>query len=130
MSSSKPAIGFCGLGAMGFGMATHLVKSGYPVTGFDVWAPTLEKFAAAGGTPSNSLSESAKDKLFYVCMVATAQQAQEAIFAAGGILEGLPSGATLYLCSTVPSAYAQGVEKELRERGRGDVHFVDAPVSG
>ncbi|PVH94943.1 oxidoreductase-like protein [Periconia macrospinosa] len=128
--SSKPAIGFCGLGAMGFGMATHLVKSGYAVTGFDVWAPTLEKFAAAGGTPSSSLSDSAKDKAFYVCMVATAQQAQDAIFGAGGILEGLPNGATLYLCSTVPSAYAQGVEKELKERGRGDVYFVDAPVSG
>ncbi|KAF1958922.1 oxidoreductase-like protein [Byssothecium circinans] len=128
--SSKPEIGFCGLGAMGFGMATHLIKSGYSVTGFDVWKPTLEKFAAAGGTPSTSLSESAKDKAFYVCMVATAQQAQEAIFGDDGILKELPKGATLFLTSTVPSAYAQSVEKELRERGREDVYFIDAPVSG
>ncbi|KAF2643279.1 oxidoreductase-like protein [Massarina eburnea CBS 473.64] len=128
--ASKPDIGFCGLGAMGFGMATHLLKSGYSVTGFDVWKPTLEKFAAAGGTPSTSLSESAKDKTLYVCMVATAQQAQEAIFKDGGILQGLPKGATLILTSTVPSAYAQSVEKELKERGRDDVYFIDAPVSG
>ncbi|CAI6335716.1 unnamed protein product [Periconia digitata] len=128
--TTKPAIGFCGLGAMGFGMATHLVKSGYAVTGFDVWAPTLEKFAAAGGTPSTSLRASAQDKAFYVCMVATAKQAQDAIFGPDGILEGLPAGATLYLCSTVPSAYAAGVDKELGARGRGDVMFVDAPVSG
>ncbi|KAF2691966.1 oxidoreductase-like protein [Lentithecium fluviatile CBS 122367] len=128
--SSKPAIGFCGLGAMGFGMATHLIKQGYTVTGFDVWAPTLEKFKAAGGTPSTSLSESAKDKQYYICMVATAQQAQTAIFGDDGIVKGLPKGATLLLTSTVPSAYAKSVEKELKDIGRDDIFFIDAPVSG
>ncbi|KAF2270962.1 hypothetical protein CC78DRAFT_7371 [Lojkania enalia] len=127
---SKPAIGFCGLGAMGFGMATHLVKQGYPVTGFDVWPPSLEKFAAAGGQTSTSLSESAREKQFYVVMVATAQQAQSAIFGNDGILKELPGGATLVLCSTVPSEYAKSVEKELKGVGRGDVFFIDAPVSG
>lgn len=29
-------IGFIGLGAMGFGMATHLVKSNFCVIGYDV----------------------------------------------------------------------------------------------
>ncbi|KAF2867909.1 NAD binding domain of 6-phosphogluconate dehydrogenase-domain-containing protein [Massariosphaeria phaeospora] len=128
--STKPAIGFCGLGAMGFGMATHLVKSGYAVTGFDVYAPTLEKFKAAGGIPSTSLSDSAKEKEYYICMVATAQQAQTAIFGDEGILKGLPKGATLLLCSTVPSAYAKSVQKELKDVGREDVLFIDAPVSG
>ena len=130
--SEKPAIGFAGLGAMGFGMATHLVKSGYSVTGFDVWAPTLEKFKAAGGIPATTLAESAKDKTFYIVMVATAQQAQSALFESedGGVVSSLPQGATLLLCSTVPSAYAQSVEKELQEKGRGDIFFIDAPVSG
>jgi 3-hydroxyisobutyrate dehydrogenase len=132
MASSKPAIGFAGLGAMGFGMATHLVKQGYAVTGFDVWQPTLDKFKAAGGIPSKTLSESAKDKQFYVVMVATAQQAQQAVFDAedGGIISTLPKGATLILCSTVPSSYAIALEKQLKEVGREDVHFIDAPVSG
>ncbi|KAF5850964.1 hypothetical protein GGP41_010611 [Bipolaris sorokiniana] len=128
--SSKPQIGFCGLGAMGIGMATHLVKQGYPVTGFDVYPPSLEKFAKAGGTPSSSLSASAKDKPFYIVMVASAAQAQPALFDADGIVNALPQGATLLLCSTVPSAYAQAVEKELVEIGRSDIAFIDAPVSG
>jgi 3-hydroxyisobutyrate dehydrogenase len=130
--ASKPEIGFCGLGAMGFGMATHLVKSGHTVTGFDVWAPTLEKFKAAGGIPCSSLSESAKDKDWYIVMVATAQQAQSALFEGedGGIVKALPQGATLLLCSTVPSSYAQSVEKELKEKGREDIFFIDSPVSG
>ncbi|KAF2192819.1 oxidoreductase-like protein [Zopfia rhizophila CBS 207.26] len=133
--SSKPAIGFCGLGAMGFGMATHLVKSGYPVSGFDVYAPTLEKFNAARGTPAMTLTESAKNKNFYVCMVATAQQAESALFSnedgkKEGVVYHLPQGAVLLLCSTVPSAYAKDVERKLGEVKRGDIHFIDCPVSG
>ncbi|KAL1796926.1 hypothetical protein ACET3X_005466 [Alternaria dauci] len=128
--SSKPQIGFCGLGAMGMGMATHLVKQGYPVTGFDVYPPSLEKFKTAGGTPSSSLSESAKDKPFYIVMVASAMQAQPALFDKDGIVNALPKGATLLLCSTVPSAYAKSVEKELVDIGRDDILFIDAPVSG
>ncbi|KAI4703302.1 hypothetical protein J4E81_002180 [Alternaria sp. BMP 2799] len=128
--SSKPQIGFCGLGAMGMGMATHLVKQGYPVTGFDVYPPSLEKFKAAGGTPSTSLSDSAKDKPFYIVMVASAMQAQPALFDKDGIVNALPKGATLLLCSTVPSAYAKSVEKELVDIGRDDILFIDAPVSG
>lgn len=42
----------------------------------------------------------------------------------------LPQGATFLLCSTVPSAYAQSVEKELKARGRDDILFIDSPVSG
>ncbi|KAF2477238.1 uncharacterized protein BDR25DRAFT_371264 [Lindgomyces ingoldianus] len=128
--SPKPPIGFCGLGAMGFGMATHLVKSGYIVTGFDVWTPTLEKFKTAGGVSTPSLSESAKDKAFYVVMVATAQQADSALFGEEGIVQSLPKEATLLLCSTVPSSYAQAVEVRLKDVGRSDIFFIDAPVSG
>jgi 3-hydroxyisobutyrate dehydrogenase len=115
---------------MGIGMATHLVKQGYPVTGFDLYQPSLDKFSAAGGTPSKSLSGSATDKPFYIVMVATQWQAQPALFDKEGIVNALPKGATILLCSTVPSAYAKSVEKELKDIGREDVLFIDAPVSG
>jgi 3-hydroxyisobutyrate dehydrogenase len=115
---------------MGIGMATHLVKQGYPVTGFDLYQPSLDKFSAAGGTPSKSLSGSATDKPFYIVMVATQWQAQPALFGKEGIVNALPKGATILLCSTVPSAYAKSVEKELKNIGREDILFIDAPVSG
>ena len=34
-------VGFIGLGAMGFGMATHLLKSNFAVIGYDVRMPFL-----------------------------------------------------------------------------------------
>lgn len=127
----KPSIGFCGLGAMGFGMATHLVRRGYAVTGFDVHAPTLARFEAAGGQTAASLRASAQDKDFYIVMVASQWQAQDALFGASdGIAGALPRSATLVLCSTVPSVYAQQVARQLAAMGRDDVFFLDAPVSG
>lgn len=85
---SKPSIGFVGLGAMGFGMATHLVKEGYPVHGFDVFPASVERFASAGGIPSSSLQDSAQGKDFYVCMVASAPQVQSVLFGEEGIVAG------------------------------------------
>ncbi|KAJ5802709.1 uncharacterized protein N7503_005159 [Penicillium pulvis] len=127
---SKPAIGFVGLGAMGFGMATNLVKEGYPVHGFDVFPASVERFKDAGGIPASSLQDSASEKQYYICMVASAPQVQSVLFGEGGIVAGLPQNATLILCSTVPASYAQSVAKELVQHGRGDIHFIDAPVSG
>ncbi|KAI1495913.1 NAD binding domain of 6-phosphogluconate dehydrogenase-domain-containing protein [Biscogniauxia marginata] len=129
--TAKPEISFIGLGAMGFGMATNLVNQGYRVTGFDVWPPTLERFRAAGGDVATTPAEAVKDKNYCVCMVATAQQAQ-AVLLEGEypVVPALPAGATLLLCSTVPCAYVQSLEAQLAERGRGDVHLIDCPVSG
>jgi 3-hydroxyisobutyrate dehydrogenase len=84
----KPSVGFVGLGAMGFGMATHLVKEGYPVHGFDVFPASVDRFKAAGGIPASSLKESAAGKLYYVCMVASAPQAQSVLFGEDGIVSG------------------------------------------
>lgn len=131
MASSKPAISFIGLGAMGFGMATHLVKQGYRVTGFDVWQPTLDRFREAGGFTATTPAEAVADKNYCICMVATAQQAQAVLFEGPEpAVPALPSGASLLLCSTVPCAYVQNLGKQLAESGRADILLIDAPVSG
>ncbi|KAI1866679.1 uncharacterized protein JN550_007532 [Neoarthrinium moseri] len=129
--SSKPDIAFIGLGAMGFGMATNLVKQGYSVTGFDVWAPTLEKFKAAGGLTATTPSDAVKGKDYVVVMVATAAQAQAVLIEGeNAALPSLSKGAALLLCSTVPASYVRGLAAQLAEMGRNDVFLVDAPVSG
>ncbi|KAI0554635.1 NAD binding domain of 6-phosphogluconate dehydrogenase-domain-containing protein [Xylaria curta] len=127
----KPRIAFIGLGAMGFGMATHLIKQGYAVTGFDIWPPTLERFRAAGGNTATTPSEAVRGHDYVVCMVATAAQAQSVLFEGESpALPALSEGVSLLLCSTVPCAYVQSLEAQLAEKGRGDVLLVDCPVSG
>ncbi|KAI0389175.1 NAD binding domain of 6-phosphogluconate dehydrogenase-domain-containing protein [Xylariaceae sp. FL0594] len=129
--TSKPDIAFIGLGAMGFGMATHLVKQGYAVTGFDVWGPTLERFKAAGGLTASSPADAVHGKDYVVCMVATAQQAQSVLLdGENPAIDAFEKDASLLLCSTVPCGYVQSLAMQLATRGRGDVLLVDAPVSG
>ncbi|KAK3986565.1 hypothetical protein QBC44DRAFT_247948, partial [Cladorrhinum sp. PSN332] len=131
MADSKPPISFIGLGAMGFGMATHLIKQGYKVTGFDVWAPTLKKFEAAGGISATTPAEAVAGKDFSVVMVATAQQAQSVLLdGPSPAVSSLPQGAVVLLCSTVPSEYVQALQAQLQAIGRGDILLVDSPVSG
>lgn len=79
-SQPKPSIGFVGLGAMGFGMATHLVSQGYPVKGYDVFPKSVERFRDAGGLPASTLEESARGNRYYICMVASEPQAQSVLF--------------------------------------------------
>jgi 3-hydroxyisobutyrate dehydrogenase len=87
-------IGFAGLGAMGFGMATHLVKAGHNVCGFDVYEPSLARFKEAGGDISASPKEAAQGKDFFICMVANSNQADSVLFnAKNGAVQGkLASG--------------------------------------
>ncbi|EJT97678.1 hypothetical protein DACRYDRAFT_97085 [Dacryopinax primogenitus] len=128
---SKPTIGFIGLGAMGFGMATHLVSLGHPVTGFDVWPPTLERFKAAGGAVATTPADAVRECAFCICMVASAPQAQSALFDGdAAAIKALPKGAALLLASTVSSAYATSVASQLVDLNRADVQFIDCPVSG
>jgi len=49
MSTPARAVGFIGLGQMGFGMAENLLKAGHDVLAYDVAAEPLARFAARGG---------------------------------------------------------------------------------
>lgn len=83
-------VAFVGLGAMGFGMAAHLVKTGYKVVGFDVHEPTRARFKEAGGKISHSAREAARGANFFICMVANSQQADSVLFGSeAGVVEGI-----------------------------------------
>lgn len=80
MASSSRNIGFAGLGAMGFGMASHLVKEGHNVTGFDVYEPSLARFKEVGGQTTSSPREAARGSQYFISMVANSQQAESVLF--------------------------------------------------
>ena len=131
MGSTKPRLVFAGLGAMGFGMASHLIKSGFPVAGYDVYEPSLERFVAKGGGFANSPREAAKNVEFFICMVATSTQATPLLFdSENGAVTSLPKNATILMCSTVAPAYIEEVSQRLQDFDRSDIRIIDSPVSG
>ncbi len=130
--ASKPIIGFAGLGAMGGGMATNLVKEGFTVYGFDVYQPLVDKFVEAGGKPAKTPKEAASQADFFVSMVANGAQNSSLLFEGDdAVVRGLGKGKTFILCSTTPTTFPQEIRTRLdKESNRSDVKFLDCPVSG
>ncbi|WRX19562.1 Fructose-bisphosphate aldolase [Theobroma cacao] len=125
-SKTVNRVGFIGLGAMGFGMATHLVKSNFCVLGYDVYRPTLIRFESAGGLIGTSPADVSKDVDVLVVMVTNEAQAESVLYGDLGAVSALPSGASIILSSTVSPAFVSQLE---RHEGK-DLKLVDAPVSG
>ncbi|KAM3703066.1 hypothetical protein ACB098_04G067500 [Castanea mollissima] len=128
-SSTVNRIGFIGLGAMGFGMATHLLRSNFCVLGYDAYKPTLTRFFEAGGLVCNSPAEASKDVDVLIIMVTNEAQAESVIYGDLGAVSALPSGASIILSSTVSPGFVSQLEQRLINDSK-NLKLVDAPVSG
>ncbi|TVY51421.1 L-threonate dehydrogenase [Lachnellula cervina] len=137
--SDPSKVAFLGLGAMGFGMATNLLHHFPNTTGFDVWAPTLSRFTAAGGNAAQTPVAAVKGAKYVVFMVTSAAQILSCLFdestdtdtsTSTSAATALEKGAIVILCSTTPPDHARAVRQKLDAVGRSDVAVVDAPVSG
>lgn len=85
------SIGFAGLGAMGFGMACNLSsKQQYHVIGYDIFAPSAQRFADQGGLIGESPRAVAQTSDFLICMAANSQQIDQILFSEEtGALKGM-----------------------------------------
>jgi len=120
-------VGFIGLGDMGMGMATNLLKQGFPLTGFDLRESRLEELEKIGGKRAGSCREvgEASDTVFV--MVLNGNQVNQAIFGDDGLTEGLKPGSTIVISATIHPFEVRALEAPLAEMG---IHLIDTPVSG
>jgi L-threonate 2-dehydrogenase len=121
------AIGFIGLGAMGFGMAASLCRAGFAVTGYDLREETLERLLERGGARGTTPAEAAQGAQLLFVMVVNDAQVEAALFGEHGAAAALARGATVVLSSTVPADFVRDLAARLAEHG---LHLLDAPVSG
>lgn len=142
-SESTPHVAFLGLGAMGFAMSTHLVRSGIQVTGFDIYQPTLDRWTAACKQIQETENSKARFSTTTSCpeavqsganivilMVATHYHVNSALFDSGAV-KHLPKDIPVLIMATVPPTYPLEVRQRLdNEFSRPDIKLVDAPVSG
>lgn len=140
---ARPKIAFIGLGAMGFAMSTHLVRNSFPVTGYDIYEPTLTRWQAAcesikaSETPTasfkttTSVTSAVKSAEVVLLMVATHHHVNSALFSDPEVIASIPRNVPILLMSTVPPTYPGEVRKRLNsEFARDDIPLIDAPVSG
>ncbi len=119
---------FLGLGNMGRPMALNLARAGHDVRGFDVAAPAMQAFAAAGGTPAADRDAALADADVVLTMLPAGEHVRAAYQGPGGIIARVAAaGALLIDCSTIDVASARAVAAAAQAAG---LAMVDAPVSG
>jgi 3-hydroxyisobutyrate dehydrogenase-like beta-hydroxyacid dehydrogenase len=116
---------------MGIGMATSLAKAGFPVCGYDIYPPSVERFLKLGEKASRAQTpaDAAVDAQVLVLMVQNAVQAEDVLFGSGKAADSLPNDSVVILSSTVPPSFVRDLRSRLVGLGR-NIDLVDAPVSG
>ena len=120
-------ISYLGLGTMGGGMASNLLKAGYKLT---VWNRSSEKckpFARQGARVAESPADAVRDADLVIYCLSNDQVVQEVVFGTNGILTGIKAGQIVTDMSTVLPATSLREQAAYSKRG---VDFLDAPVFG
>ncbi len=127
MNDDPSLVAFIGLGRMGAGMSSNLLRKGFRVRAFDVRPETAARLEAEGGTFAVSPGDAAEGAQVAIVMVLTAQQVEQVLFGADGIVPRLAPGSTIIVCSTVSPAAIAAIEDRCSKAGH---HVLDCPVTG
>lgn len=121
-----PAIGFIGLGNMGFPMAARLLQTGHEVVAFDNAAAALDAAVQLGARPAQSPKDVGDQAETVLASLPTPQVSLTVAAGADGVLHGARVRRYLDL-STIGSAVAQQISLILASR---TIAALDCPVSG
>lgn len=119
-------VGFVGIGNMGFGMASNVLKAGYEVNAFDLNPVALDRFQAIGGGVCGSNAELAAQSDVIFVMTMNGQQAESAMFGENGLCSTIKPGSVIIVTASCGTAYM----KKLGEMMPKDVYLIDSPVTG
>ncbi len=127
MAVSAQRIAVIGLGSMGFGMATSLLRAGFAVTGCDVSADSVARFKATGGRGAARAAEAVRDAEIVVSVVVNAAQTEAILFGNDGALDAMAPGAVFVSAATMDPEIAKRLAARVEASGR---LYLDAPISG
>ncbi len=129
-SGGAARVAFLGLGKMGSGMASNLVKAGHDVAVYDVFPDAVKALADEGARPAETAEAAVEGAGYVVSMLPTGAHSTAVYIGEGGkggLLSRLDETTTVLDCSTIDAATARTIGAAAAERGIG---FMDAPVSG
>ncbi len=119
-------VGVVGLGSMGYGIASSLLRAGHQVYGADVNATAVARLRAEGAAIEDAIA-AASTLNALVVVVLNAAQTEEVLFGKDGFTSKLSTGAVVILCVTVAPDYARSVADRC---AAFRLQFLDAPISG
>lgn len=119
-------VGFIGLGHMGAGMATNLLKAGHDVTVYNRTRAKVETLVTLGAKAAASMSDACHGDVV-MTMLANDEAVNDVVFGDGGIIRSLPVGAIHVSSSTISVALSDRLAAAHAKAGQ---RFVTAPVFG
>lgn len=120
-------VGIIGLGNIGFGMACNLLKAGFEVVACDIRHERTEAVEKKGGTIAASAGAVGKQCSVVFSVVLNYPQNLAVLEGPDGLLQNMPAGGTLFVCSTISPAQA----RELADlAAKHNIRLLDSPVSG
>ncbi|NTV99904.1 MAG: NAD(P)-dependent oxidoreductase [Oscillochloris sp.] len=120
-------IGFIGLGIMGRGMASNLLRAGFALTVWNRTASRMDALVSAGATAAASPAEVAERSDIIITCVSDTPDVLAVTLGEGGLIHGVRSGALVIDMSTVSPQAEREIAAALAARG---VDHLDAPISG
>ena len=125
--TSKPRVGFVGLGMMGQPMARNALKAGFPVTVTNRTLSRAEPLRADGASVVKTPREVAQRSDIVVTMVTSSPDVEQVTFGPDGIADGVHEELLAIDMSSISPVATRAFAERAAERG---FRTVDAPVSG
>jgi 3-hydroxyisobutyrate dehydrogenase-like beta-hydroxyacid dehydrogenase len=121
-------VAFIGLGVMGYPMAGHLSRAGYPTRVYNRTRARADAWKAeyAGEVCETPAITARGADIVFMC-VGNDDDVRSVTYGDSGALAGIERGAILIDHTTASAELARELEAEAKQRGAG---FLDAPVSG
>src|SRR5918994_7223174 len=99
--SSPATVAVIGLGSMGLGMASSLLRAGFAVAGYDVSPDAVARGVAAGLRPAATPAEAATGVGVVVSVVVNAAQTEAVLFGPHGAAPAMSPGAVFVSSATM-----------------------------
>jgi 3-hydroxyisobutyrate dehydrogenase-like beta-hydroxyacid dehydrogenase len=119
-------LGFIGIGKMGAGMVSNLLKAGHDVTIYNRTAAKAQTFAKSGARVATRVSDACSGDVV-ITMIANDDAVDDVVFSEGGLSASLKPGGIHLSMSTISVALA---ERLTESHARANQRFVSAPVFG
>jgi 3-hydroxyisobutyrate dehydrogenase-like beta-hydroxyacid dehydrogenase len=119
-------LGFIGIGNMGAGMVSNLLKAGHDVTIYNRTAAKAQTFAKSGARVATRVSDACSGDVV-ITMVANDDAVDDVVFSEGGLYASLKPGGIHLSMSTISVALA---ERLTESHALASQKFVSAPVFG
>jgi len=127
MTTSKTKIGLIGVGLMGHGIASNVLKHGYPMTLLHHPGnrPVDDLLAAGATMQSSPAAVGSNADIVILCLTGT-PQVEDVLYKKGGLLEGIANGVIVIDCSTAIPSSTVKIAKAVSAAGG---FFLDAPMT-